>query len=326
MLIKDLLEREQVEYHVIEARTKGIDSFARKTERQHQFLKYKDPLKEITDLSGIRVVVYYTDDVDKVARIIEREFLIDRENSLDKGSLLKPQEFGYRSVHYVVSISESRQELCEWNNFTGFKAEIQIRTVLQHAWAAIDHKLRYKKESDVPFPLSRKLFRLSGLLELADEEFLNIRGEVSVFGAESRRRIAAKDTNLQINAITLGEYLKSSERIKVLVNIAHQSGLEIHEDDSHSLSLLVSFCAKAGILSIGQLEEFLESVIRHAQKFFTAIRLSSGGEWQTSPCFLLMYLLVGARKDIFSDVYLQDWSSDIVGFLRLNSSILSGNK
>jgi putative GTP pyrophosphokinase len=108
-LIRDLLETDGIKYHLIEGRTKSVESFEEKAFKRGKH--YDDPIREITDLSGIRIIVYYSDDVEKVANLIKSEFMVDWENSVDKGLLLKPNEFGYRSVHYVVSLSRARQEM-----------------------------------------------------------------------------------------------------------------------------------------------------------------------------------------------------------------------
>jgi ppGpp synthetase/RelA/SpoT-type nucleotidyltranferase len=105
--------------------------------------------------------------------MIEEEFTIDKDNSLDKRKELRSNEFGYLSVHYVVSLSPARAALGEYKNYASLRAEIQVRTVLQHAWAAVDHRLRYKSETDAPEHLRRRLFLLSGLLKWQIASSLN---------------------------------------------------------------------------------------------------------------------------------------------------------
>src|SRR5258706_12139567 len=145
-LLQDILQLAKIRYQVVEHRTKEIPSFREKITRANK--QYSSPLQEITDLAGLRIIVYYSEDVAIVCKLIEREFTIDKNSSVDKGSLLQPNEFGYRSVHYVVSLSNTRYSLPEWRSYKGLTAEIQVRTVLQHAWAAISHALQYKNEQD----------------------------------------------------------------------------------------------------------------------------------------------------------------------------------
>lgn len=163
-LIQSLLVASDVKYQIVESRTKDIDSLNDKIDRK----KIND-INDVTDLSGIRIIVYYQDDIDKIEKIIDDNFIIDKENSVDKSKLYKSNEFGYLSVHYIVQLNQDRENLTEWKHSKNLKAEIQVRTVLQHSWASISHELSYKKGYEIPKPLERKLYRLAGLFELADE-------------------------------------------------------------------------------------------------------------------------------------------------------------
>jgi ppGpp synthetase/RelA/SpoT-type nucleotidyltranferase len=150
-LIRDLIEENHIEIAQIISRTKGKDSFTEKIKRK----SYENPFKQCTDLVGIRIIVFHLDDLSEISSIIENEFLIDHENSIDKSKLLDPDRFGYLSIHYVASLSDPRFTQTEWKLYSELKFEIQIRTILQHAWSEIDHKLRYKKEDEVPRELKR---------------------------------------------------------------------------------------------------------------------------------------------------------------------------
>ena len=157
------IDGEAIALSQIESRTKTVKSFIEKVTSKG---KYANPLDEMTDLVGIRVIVYYPDDVRAVGALIEREFDIDWANSARRGEDDPPDRFGYRSDHYIVRPPDDER-------FAGLRAEIQLRTVMQHAWAAVDHRIRYKAD-DLPRDLSRRLFRLNALLEIADEQFASL--------------------------------------------------------------------------------------------------------------------------------------------------------
>ncbi len=137
--------------------------------------KYRD-IFDITDLVGIRVITFYIDDVDKVASAVERLYEVDWENSVDKRKLLEIDTFGYLSLHYICYLKG-----------TGYRFEVQMRTVLQHAWANMNHDTGYKSGVEVPREYLRNLNRLAGVLELADEQFSKIRMELTDY----RRRVKA---------------------------------------------------------------------------------------------------------------------------------------
>ena len=160
------IARASIELSQIESRTKSVKSFREKIASKG---KYSNPLEEITDLAGLRVIVNYPSDVRAVGALIDREFEVDWENSNRQGEDDPPDRFGYRSDHYIVRLPATE----EWERFSGLRAEIQVRTVMQHAWAAVDHRIRYKA-GDLPRDLTRRLFRLSALLELADEQFAGL--------------------------------------------------------------------------------------------------------------------------------------------------------
>jgi putative GTP pyrophosphokinase len=107
----------------------------------------------ITDLAGVRIITYFPSDVDKIVPLIEKEFNIDPKHSMDKRLSSDPSIFGYASVHFVV----------------------EVRTILQHAWAEIEHDVVYKSPEDIPFRLRRRFACLAGLLEIADREFESLR-------------------------------------------------------------------------------------------------------------------------------------------------------
>jgi ppGpp synthetase/RelA/SpoT-type nucleotidyltranferase len=105
----------------------------------------------ITDLAGVRIIAYFPSDVDRIVPLIEKEFNIDSKHSMDKRLSSDPAIFGYASVHFVVEFRPERLKLPEYALFDKMKCEIQVRTILQHAWAEIEHDIVYKSPGEIPF-------------------------------------------------------------------------------------------------------------------------------------------------------------------------------
>lgn len=151
----------------LSSRTKTLASFCEKIERK----SYKNPLTEITDFAGIRIVFLYASDLTKLEALVEEEFEIHEK--VDKLGDQGVEKFGYGAVHYIISLKEQHAG-ARYDDLRGVRCEIQIRTILQDAWAVVAHHLSYKHEEDIPNELKRKLHALSGLFELADDQFEGI--------------------------------------------------------------------------------------------------------------------------------------------------------
>ncbi|HIH95631.1 TPA: RelA/SpoT domain-containing protein, partial [Methanosarcina acetivorans] len=137
-LICNLIKESSIKTYSVDKRTKGIENLEEKLCRKGNAY---NQLSDITDLSGVRVVCYFSSEVEHIAKIIEQNFMIIPELSIDKKKLLDPDRFGYLSLHYVVKLSETRKNLLEYRKCQDLLCEIQIRSILQHSWAEIEHDL-----------------------------------------------------------------------------------------------------------------------------------------------------------------------------------------
>jgi len=155
-----------------EHRIKAEKSLARKLELKGS--KYAS-LEDITDILGIRIITFYTDDVDKVAAIVKNVFNIDWNESIDKRKIHQLTSFGYNSLHFICSLPKSVVNNPKMPELNRYRFEIQMRTALQHVWSTVEHDIGYKGEVKLPPEYRRQFSRLSGMLELIDDEFSRLR-------------------------------------------------------------------------------------------------------------------------------------------------------
>ena len=214
-VVRDVLREALAAAHVkaasLEARAKSLDSFGGKAGQPSatdpESPKYNDPLRQITDLAGVRVITFFLDNIGEVDRIINREFAIIER--LDKTRLLVEEErLGYQSVHYLVELKANRTALPEYARFAGLRAEVQLRTVLQHAWAEIEHDIQYKSVETIPTHVRRRFMALAGLLEIADREFQAVQQEDERVRLVARASVAAGHLDeVEITGDALSAYL-----------------------------------------------------------------------------------------------------------------------
>ncbi len=198
--LKMLLEEAGIKYMGISYRIKSFDSLLKKMDRRH----LDDPFNQIRDICGVRVICYYRSDIEIISEVINKEFnVIETE---DKEELLEDDQFGYRSVHYMVSIKNEWLAVPNYKGLGGLCAEVQVRTNLMHTWAEIEHKLEYKNDDDIPVRFKRKFSRISAQLEMADEQFDELRQEITNYRNEVLKSTLTSQP-MQVNMDTLQVFL-----------------------------------------------------------------------------------------------------------------------
>jgi ppGpp synthetase/RelA/SpoT-type nucleotidyltranferase len=138
--------------------------------------EYERPAEAVTDLVGVRVITAYPDQAERAVRRLRKVLTVNEQRSFDRLDELDESEFGYRSIHLVVCLTVGEADI-GLEAISGLWFEIQVRSVLQHAWAQVDHEAVYKSGVDLPRELKRQFSALAGALEVADQAFLGLRME-----------------------------------------------------------------------------------------------------------------------------------------------------
>jgi ppGpp synthetase/RelA/SpoT-type nucleotidyltranferase len=242
--------------HQICFRIKDRGSLANKLLRKNN--KYNS-LNEITDIVGLRIVTYFEDDIDKISEIFKSEFDIDFPNSIDKRNL-DADKFGYRSLHYVASFNKTRLSLTEYKKFKGLKFEVQIRSILQHSWAEIEHDLGYKGANEIPITAKRTFYRVAALLEQADIEFVKLRKEISEHELIIKEQISSASSMVKIDKSAIIAFIKESSalnNIETTIQNLTNAVRSKASDSSYIASTVMERLKAQNIETVKQLEDLI---------------------------------------------------------------------
>lgn len=294
----------------VESRTKEVKSFVGKIEARNsgKEAKFADPLREVTDLVGVRVITYYLEDVDAVGEVIQNNFQVDKAMTVDKADD-EVDRFNYKSVHYIVRISPPTTDTRDWGPYADLRAEIQVRTALQHAWSAVQHKLDYKSEIAIPKELQRRLFRLNAVIESADVEFSQLRDDRARIESSYKRDVQKGKLEIPLDEASITAYIQdgdTGDRITELLtfrsdaNIGRLDGKRLARDRQDLLSVLRWY----DITTVAQLDDYLAADILPAtvpDGFF-------GDDRRSVEDALTVLILTDKRADreTYSKIYMQD--------------------
>lgn len=240
--LRQALDEQGIYVTAMEHRVKTERSLAGKLELKGA--KYKS-IDDITDLVGLRIITFYSDEVDKVAAIAKRIFDIDWKESVDKRKIHELDAFGYNSLHYICRLKTG-----------GPRFELQMRTALQHVWSTMTHDTGYKGDVKIPNEYLRQFSRLAGMMELIDDEFSRLR----LVLADYRRHIqglvkSGKLDEVPLSAGTFRSYLDMQPFDRLNKRIAAVNQAEIYPVPLMPyLSVLESF----GMEAIGDVQRFID--------------------------------------------------------------------
>jgi ppGpp synthetase/RelA/SpoT-type nucleotidyltranferase len=139
----------------ISVRAKSVDRFVAKSQKQIDGKpKYDDPLNQIQDQLGARIVTFYKSDVDRISNEVRKYFRYIESRQIVPDS---EREFGYEGRHFILFIPRDvfDDEVKEEGSIQFF--ELQIMTLFQHAWSEAEHDLGYKPIGELSSDQKRRL-------------------------------------------------------------------------------------------------------------------------------------------------------------------------
>jgi len=291
-LINELLESERINYQFIECRVKDEESFKNKI---IEGICFKP--EEMQDLLGIRIIGYVNSDIDKIVNIIKDNFEIDKKKSEDKSEKLGIDKVGYRSIHLITKLPQKRIELPEYKKFEGKYFEIQIRTILQHAWAEIQHDRNYKFSGILPESIKRRFSLLAGHLEIADNEFNSISKLIEDYSKDVSEKTKSGELNIPIDSTSLRQYLNEKFKDLYIFN-----KLEPNFGPKDNLSATnIRELNKMGIKTLKELDNIIPKDFVNNLLIYNPIE-------PLNFCGLIRdILIINYKEKYFEDAWEKDW-------------------
>ena len=311
-LVQDLIEREGVEFHTIEGWAKTPRDLIRSLSTGEE-----ESLAGV-DLVTIRVLLRFPEDVYRVEKVVQAEFDVDETRSVPSSGLEDPFRFGYPSVVYTLGLSENRSILREWEKYRDLSFCLELRTMLQEAWATIAPKVNLNVGEIAEKKLKRKLVRLAALLEEADEGFLSLMEEVkevNVLVPPSPHAEAEPDEPLVVERTfsedELYDFFREDPDLLARWNsIALDAGFPSFIPDAEylreSFSHLYQILRAAGIDTISEVQNFLseaEDEGRGLQQLRTIRETfeQNSVSWRVDPFSAIFLLVLNLKWDILKE-------------------------
>lgn len=231
------VKREVAPLAFVGCRVKKPDSFAEKILRKRH--AYKDPVNDMTDLCGARIVVPTLDAIEPVCARIRQLLVVEDEDMEDKRSLHRVSEFGYLSIHYLVQVDpellpntlpdQAREWAAQINGPDNSgqprrrKAELQIRTLLQHAWSDVSHDRIYKTQVRIPDEYQREAGRLAAMLETADQRFAEFAARIDAYSQRYHAYLEPGEIDAEISRLECirdNPHIQGEDELKLTLRTA----------------------------------------------------------------------------------------------------------
>lgn len=275
--LQGLFKEENIKVLLVDRRIKNEDSLREKILSKHKY----ESLLEITDIIGFRIITYFNKDIDRIKDIICKRtdlFEIDNKNSIDKRNKKNLKQFDYSSYHLILKPKVNYINKITTSIAGKLRVEIQIRTILQHAWAEVEHDLGYKSDVEIPLDHKRRFYALAGVLELADNELQALYENLAQYKKEIKYIT-------ELNKITIFELIRNSEELKKInLSLCMQNDekflIEVSETERLGVGLEIDKLKFCGFKNTEEIKEYISNnvseIIKYSKEFMD-IYISKGG-------------------------------------------------
>jgi ppGpp synthetase/RelA/SpoT-type nucleotidyltranferase len=290
--ITETLQGGALNIHLVETRAKSLDSVREKIERKG----YGNPARQFDDIIGARVLTLFEHSVPETVERLRAKFDVDDSRSGNKTQDLQMKQVGYRSHHLVVKVRRPNSTPVG-NVLKRTYIEIQVKSILAHSWAEIEHSLRYKIGDGIPHALGRRFDALAGALELADREFSGIEAEtVELVSAKSARYRNGDDLADPLSTVQLLALLAASRPSMVSLG---PHNLVLPVEDAFRYAKVLTKC---GFSTVGTVRERLaqNDVLGVLDRY---VQLRGSGNLGESSAVIVIAAVVGLQdRKHFSSV------------------------
>lgn len=297
-ILQDLIEKSHIKTNQIISRVKDKESFVEKVRRKEiAGDPYENPLEEMDDIVGFRIVPYYQKNLETICKIIDDNFyVISTEN---KRVNIPTNEFGYIDICKIVKISDVLANDDLFLAYKDYKFELQIRTVLQDAWSVLSHEIGYKKRKNLPHKYERELNALSASLEIIDEKISALRH--SLQDTKTEDYFNEKQKIEPITTSMLNEYFVQSEQIRKIQE--HSQNIELRltgKFRSNYLEALRKEFAQNDAKTILEIDQFIKE---NLEKLYHAIEAWKNASQrkqhpQDAILYIAIILITKSKEDI----------------------------
>ncbi len=204
LLFSNVWVKNEIRFLQIKARAKSLPGFWDKIYRvAWSGRKFSN---ESSKLFGLRLITNYPENIFTIVYLIERYFRAHSKNADYYLFNRFPDQFGYSTIHYKISLLPDMDYGIDTRGLLHLKVKVQIRSVVQNAWATMDHKMRFKITGKILKFILRQIFQFSTFFELADDRLTQIKYQLENLAREAFKRYEAGDLAVRINAYSIGYF------------------------------------------------------------------------------------------------------------------------